>query len=125
MQGKWVIESSKSELPFFDALLTGVALTIDGDSMVISAKPGVDGWKKTIKSESRTDNLIALRMVDRDGRVTLGICQVQEMTVRLCFTDRPGNPRPTKFEGGNKTGWTLWVLKRPNAKSPDAPRKDG
>jgi uncharacterized protein (TIGR03067 family) len=49
------------------------------------------------------------------GQVCKGICEFDGQTIRLCLTDSPGTPRPTKFDSSPGTGVQMIVMKRADA----------
>lgn len=64
------------------------------------------------KSKSPWEVDATLARGTKKGQVCKGICEFDGQTIRLCMTDSPGTPRPTKFESVSGSSLHYLVMKR-------------
>jgi RNA polymerase sigma-70 factor (ECF subfamily) len=122
LQGTWYtvsVESHGMKIPEARILAKGVRLVVEGDRWTLKEMQG-DADKKYMVGLDPAKNPKAIDVVYKTGpnkgKTSLGIYELDGSTLRICVGE-PGDPRPTKFDGGGT--YTLEVFKREKPKAAD------
>jgi RNA polymerase sigma factor (sigma-70 family) len=119
LQGTWYavsVESHGQKAPMGRILAKGVHLVIDGDKWTLKEVRGDPDKAHTARLDptKRPKQIdITYDAGENKGRTSLGIYERDGNTLRVCLGE-PGDPRPTKFDGGGT--YTLEVFKREKPK---------
>jgi uncharacterized protein (TIGR03067 family) len=119
LQGTWYavsVESHGQKAPLGRILAKGVHLVIDGDQWTLKEVRGDPDKAYTARLDPtrRPKHIdITYDSGENKGRTSLGIYERDGNTLRVCLGE-PGDPRPTKFDGGGT--YTLEVFKREKPK---------
>ena len=113
IQGTWTVVSREfvgKKTP--DADLRALKVTIDENFLTLD-----DGQKKEKHAykldPSRKPKAIDLTKTGIEGReTTLGIYELDGDTLKLCWSEKDPDHRPTRFAGDEDSGQTVVVLKR-------------
>ena len=119
IQGAWYtasVESHGRKVPADRILAKGVRLIVEGDRWTLKEMRG-DAHKQFTVRLDPTRKPPALEFTydtgENKGKTSLGIYELDGTTLRICLGE-PGDPRPTKFDGGGN--YTLEVFNREKPK---------
>ena len=122
LQGTWYtasVESHGRNVPVERIVAKGVRLVVESDRWTLKEAQG-DADKEFAVRLDPAKRPAALDFTynsgENKGKTSLGIYELDGNTLRICVGE-PGDPRPTKFDGGGD--YTLEVFKREKPKAPD------
>jgi RNA polymerase sigma factor (sigma-70 family) len=127
LQGTWYtveVESHGMKIPQERILAKDVSLFVEGDQCTLKEAKGDANKEYTVRLDP-TQKPKAIDIVYRNGankgKTSLGIYELDGSTLRLCVGE-PGDPRPTKFQGGGTNTLEVFKREKPKAAAPGSDR---
>jgi RNA polymerase sigma-70 factor (ECF subfamily) len=122
LQDTWYtvsVESHGMKVPAERILAKDVRLVVEGERWTLKETRGDADKEFTVRldpgKKPKALDIVYLTGENK-GKISLGICELDGGTLRVCLGE-PGDPRPTKFDGGGT--YTLEVFKREKPKAAD------
>jgi RNA polymerase sigma factor (sigma-70 family) len=122
LQGTWYtvsVQSHGMKVPEERILAKDVRLVVKGDQWTLKEMQGDADKEFTVRLDSgkkpKAINIV-YQTGENKGKTSLGIYELDGNTLRVCLGE-PGDPPPTKFDGGGT--YTLEVFKREKPKAAD------
>ena len=119
IQGTWYtasVESHGRKVPVERILAKGVRLIVEGDRWTLKETQGDADKQFTVRLDPAKKPAaldFTYNTGQYKGKTSLGIYELDGSTLRICVGE-PGDPRPTKFDGGGN--YTLEVFNREKPK---------
>jgi uncharacterized protein (TIGR03067 family) len=112
LKGTWIVQSSERDGQA-DERSKDATVTFDGDSVTVMTKDKEQKATFTLDAtkKPKTIDFTPSEESEKD-KVVLGIYSLDKDELKVCFTSRPGDERPTEFSAKEGTGHHLIVLKR-------------